>query len=1276
MCSTRNVALCVGLSLLLSVSVIADDIDIFQSAGNASTADNVLLLLDNSNSMRWGMKDDSIMLEQKYYDAKVTYEGSHNAPGGLGDPDYVYFYRWIDHYFAVFDFVNKVPRSSLVGDCANQKNTLDPAVYDDDDDWDENPFTSTGTYSNLLQDVYQINLADGTTGTIACSDNGVQTSVSSSGNISVSSSTTSSGGQTTSTVDVNGTTVTCGEGGGSDYTPNQGDQYVFLKGNDWAPVCEFTDDDDDDNCPLNKEEGNPQVKVECENNPVETSDFHYDGGEELFMFDHNQHNFLQQYYRFSIMKTSVKNMIDEIFDRSANVNMALTAFRGNPGGSYVVNRFVNTNPNSLGASAHDTLRKELKRKVDALEIDSIGGTPINESMWEAKNYFRGEVPKFSDSSANDVGSMKGLAFISPMETSCQNSHMVLLSDGEPSTDLDANAEVSNLPLPSGTRFSNASGTYQCLSTEPGGDNQCAEELAEWLYLTDHQPDIDGNQNVRIHTVALTRQSQSLDKLKNLASTQDDAYEAENSTELTAKLANIMNSALGNIDTIAAPALSVSAYNSLEHRDQLYFALFEPNGSNRWRGNIKRYQIHSDGTITDVNGKNAVNASGGFSEEARSWWTGDINGDDVIDVDGDHISLGGFATAKVEGKATLLQPNKRKLYTWWGGSKSLSQKENRFPTDNNNNGIESKEFDSDSENQFREAMALSPIFDESKFYDAMLWLRGGNNEEPHGWAADVIHNSPVLINYFNDGSNFDDTLFVGSNLGFLHAINPDNGSELYSFMPKELLANGYNSYAQLGSASEKSYGLDAPMTIWRNDVNHDGSIVKKSGSNSAQAGEFIYLYQAMRRGGNNIYALDITKRSEPKILWQILGGEGDFKGMGQSWSVPQLTKIPWCTQKEQCESRDVLVFGGGYDPAYDDNVDGGEAVEQNTWKADQGSAIYIVDAKTGEKLWSIGTDAFTAGHQLKNSQMRYSMVANVTTVDINNDGLMDLFYAADIRGNLWRLDVKSSYSSVKDMISAGIIAQLSGSGTADKRRYFNAPDVALFLKRGAGKQVLAIGLSSGHRALPNEASVKDRVAVIMDRTPFKVPDHYAYVNQESPIRFSDLINLDAINKTSSDLSQALAKIMSDGAEEFYGIYLELKGDGEKAISPSMIFGGELIVTSFTPFDSSEMDKEQACHSRWGDGKLYQIDLNPFFFGERELVNKIFGKSESPFVHDSPLSHRGIPPMPQVYVTPCSAGSCSGDNVNQPKAVLCVGLECRQNSLPQTPLWYKTYWREKN
>ena len=83
-------------------------------------------------------------------------------------------------------------------------------------------------------------------------------------------------------------------------------------------------------------------------------------------------------------------------------------------------------------------------------------------------------------------------------------------------------------------------------------------------------------------------------------------------------------------TNVAPAISVNAFNELQHRDELYFSVFKPSNRPRWGGNVKKYTINTDGAILDADGDPVIDAeSVSVVEDAKSYWSDFKDGASVV-----------------------------------------------------------------------------------------------------------------------------------------------------------------------------------------------------------------------------------------------------------------------------------------------------------------------------------------------------------------------------------------------------------------------------------------------------------------------------------------------------------------------------------------------------------------------------------------------------------------------------------------------------------------------
>jgi len=850
-------------------------------------------------------------------------------------------------------------------------------------------------------------------------------------------------------------------------------------------------------------------------------------------------NYMNWYHDAANNTTSTRmevvvDVVKELTNSLTNINLGLMRFDQNSDGGMI------DVPVSDIATSGALIRSRLNTYYPQ------GGTPLEESMYEAARYYRGENWMFGDNSQPNTSvstSRSGSKYKSPIDASCQKNHIILLTDGEPTGDTTANddvrALVNNLTLPSG------------LSKSCSGNGVCLDELSYWMKNTDHATGQIGSQEITTYTIGGFDLAGGVELLKRTANWGGGRYfEANDTAGLTDALDSIFLDILSTDTTFTAPAVSVNAFNASEHRDDLFYALFRPADNVKWTGNLKKYRLTSEGIVVGQDDTvPAISTSTGyFNESIFDYWN------DTQTPDGKKVQEGGVAN--------LLTPATRHIYTEdsanYLGSFSAFATQATF-------GMEADT-----------AANFVKVRQWALGYDVDDENGDGSNTDSRNAIGDPLHSEPVIVTYGGTDEKPDSTIYFGTNEGFIHAIDTETGLEEFAFIPKALHGSQKIYYDNNAAAADKPYGMDGQISTWFYDKNNNNVILDSAGS--VESGEHAYIYAGMRRGGNNYYALDVTNRNAPSMKFKIEGGKGDFLKLGQSWSRMVVTKVKF-PGGEADGSRFVIFFSGGYDTNQDSNT---------LNQADgTGNAIYMVDAKTGERLWWASNE----NANLDIPEMVNSMPASISAVDITGDGNVNYLFAADSGGRVFRIDLNLHNSGASDFAKGGVIASLAGTEASSNRRFYNKPNVALVKDKLYG-DYLTIAIGSGHRAHPIQTTdVENRFYVIKDYYPYNAPASYKVRTEAATDKLTlasdenadplKLYNASALmNDGKLALTSDMQVLMSNGG----GWYITFATKGEKVLAESTTFSGAIIFTTFSPSGGTTT----ACGPDTGASRIYALD----------------------------------------------------------------------------------------
>ncbi|MFZ2508595.1 MAG: hypothetical protein WAW79_09015 [Steroidobacteraceae bacterium] len=934
--------------------------------------------------------------------------------------------------------------------------------------------------------------------------------------------------------------------------------------------------------------------------------------------------------RLEIMQQVATQTIDQLAAAN-NVNIGLMRFSNNA--------FIGCGVGSTAAEGGMMLRQidavaanagPLKTEIAALNAD--GCTPLSESMYEAYRYLSGSAVNYGLNSRKSpsvpfpsvLSSRKPApdqnTYLSPLQTSCQKNFIVLLTDGLPTSDSSADAAIQSLI------GGNCTGH---------GSGRCLEEIAAYMYQTDLRPTLAGLQNVTTYTIGFGPEVSGSEALRNTANGAGGVfYEASDTATLSNVLTDIVRTVLAFNTSFTAPAVSVNAFNRTQNLNDLYITMFRPSETYAWRGNLKKYRLGQDGTIMDAADAPAIEiATGFFRTTAESFWNSGVDGDDV--------RQGGAA-------AQLPAPASRKVYsniTTGVLPLSLTLATNEVVTTN----------------ALITHATLGLGLLEAPGRDALInWMRGADvdDEDNDGSEADArlrmgdpMHGRPATVIYggtVESPDPNDGVLFAVTNEGYLHAVNVVDGSELWAFVPRQLLARARDLYVN-DATSSRTYGLDGNIRVVKNEVNENGVL-------EPLLGETVRIYFGMRMGGSDYFGLDVTDRNAPQLLFKIGPDEIGLKQLpnaGQSWSTPSVARVN-VSGATQNSLQEVLVFGGGYDTVQEN---GPYALDS------KGNQIFMVDAVSGNLLWYAGPSTDTSAN-LRHASMTHSIPGEVRAIDLTGDGYADRMYAADMGGRVWRFDI-SNGQPPSSLVAGGVFASLGNAHlsthpNATTRRFYNAPDVA-FLSQG-GRSWLNLGIGSGYRGHPLDLNTQDRFYSLRDYRPFARLTQSQYDNS-TVITEADV--------TLVDVTDTITPAIPAGASGWRMDLRRPSGSwtGEKSLSEARTLESIIQFSTYEPNSTSTVESD-SCAPGVGTNRLYTISAYngaPVF--DRENPED---PPDSTDDRDTELAQGGIAPeVIWLFPSPDDPEDCEGEECRPPPRCL-VGLETCGVGINLPPV--RTYWRQ--
>jgi type IV pilus assembly protein PilY1 len=670
------------------------------------------------------------------------------------------------------------------------------------------------------------------------------------------------------------------------------------------------------------------------------------------------------------------------------------------------------------------------------------------------------------------------------------------------------------------------------------------------------------------------------------------YAVKNQSDIELAIKRILADMNAVNTTFAAASLPISATNRSQNLNQVFIGMFRPDAGSkpRWMGNLKQYQLArttSGVDLVDRLGTNAVNSQTGFlSECAASLWTTDsgsywenvyannlaqsgctvfpsvngVAGSKWSDMpDGPTVEKGGVAEGLRKGNnppSTDTAPtylSNRTILTFSTSAASKLEPLTTAQTGWSQGLLDWVKGSDDATAVTVDGVTSRPF---SEFTDTTSVTSARTRPAIHG---DVIHSRPLPVNYGGGGV----TVYYGSNDGMLRAVNASNGKERWAFVAPE----HYTKYQRLHDNTKliNFHHVDAALNPTPKDYFFDGSMGLYQNADSSK----VWIFPTQRRGGRMLYGFDVTNPDSPILKWRVgcttaapdnTGcTSADMSSMGQSWSLPNVAFL-----KGHSTSIPVIIVGGGYDTCEDTDS------ETTTCEAVNGSrksgVIYVLNADTGAVVKKF--EPSDAGR----------FVADIALADANGDGSVDYAYAADTRGNIYRLDFSHATSpstGEESLMPRGEshwkirkVAYTTGAGR--KFQYHPA------LLRVGDLMYVALGSGDRERPLlrnyPYARSITNRYYVFMDD-----------LNAQTGTLALDT---DPLMKNYTTLaSTSCTEPGVTPTSGFKGWFMDMPYRGEQVVTSSLIAAGSVAFNTHRALDGAV----NACASPLGEARGYWLNL---------------------------------------------------------------------------------------
>ena len=587
----------------------------------------------------------------------------------------------------------------------------------------------------------------------------------------------------------------------------------------------------------------------------------------------------------------------------------------------------------------------VKANYDALQaaitsLDPDGGTPLAQTYYEITRYFRG----MSSAYASRVN------YTSPIQYRCQKNYGVVVTDGLPSVDRsfpqsDDTDAAGKLP-----NWDGINNDGPRTGSNADGDTLYLDDLAKFAYDIDMRkptstPALDlaskswdatgfVQQNMTTYTVGFTVSNQMLIDAATYGHGQ--YYQANDSAGLT----DALNGALSDINAKAGSGGGGAANSTtLTTGSRFYQTLYDPSD---WHGTVRAYNLDSSGNLsaavwsTDTKIVNTATAPVYQSFNTATSLPITLN-------------YTNFSTAQ-QSALTQTIPAGTALQYGITGTDLINWAKGT------------------AKNGLRPRTRLLGDIVSSPLAAALP-----SNQT----AADLVGDATYTAYLTTKAAGMNSNLLVNANDGFMHVINPDDGTQRYAYMPSTVLPS-------LITVSDPDYGqgmhkftLDGQISIFDTQLDAGGNWQTVALGGTGAGGKAYYAIQLAAQATSGTTS---TINNTINALWEIKAPDAntpanDFNDLGYAYSKPDVARM--------ADGTGIAVLGNGYG-SYSGSA-----------------ALFVVNIKTGKLIRKIPIPPLpTATGESDNGLSSVKLRVNAQNVVV-------AAYAGDLKGRLWKFDLSGA-----------------------------------------------------------------------------------------------------------------------------------------------------------------------------------------------------------------------------------------------------------------------------